>query len=118
MSAIVVVLAAWLVFLAARSVSAYRHDKQGLDLLEQVKSHLSPNDLTSSGSERLLDEAHAEFSSAQSDLSSPLFAPVTIVPVVGRQLRSVRALSSAAGTVSAVGSAFLVRVHTVINQPH
>jgi hypothetical protein len=117
-SAIVVVLAAWLVFLAARSVSAYRHDKQGLDLLEQVKSHLSPNDLTSSGSERLLDEAHAEFSSAQSDLSSPLFAPVTIVPVVGRQLRSVRALSSAAGTVSAVGSAFLVRVHTVINQPH
>jgi len=117
-SAVIVVLVAWLAFLSARSLSAYHHDKQGLDLLEQVKAHLSPNDLTSSGSERLLDEAHAEFTTAQSDLSSPLFAPVTIVPVVGRQLRSVRALSTAAGTVSAVGSDFLARVHTVINQPH
>ena len=117
-SAAVVVLAAWLVFLGVRSVSAYRQDKQGLALLEQVKSHLSPGDLTSSGSERLLDQAQADFSGAHADLSSPLFAPVTIVPVVGRQLRSVRALSTAAGTVSAVGSAFLGRVHTVINQPH
>ncbi len=115
---IVAVVVIWLLVLGARSVSAYRHDKNGLALLEQVKSNLSPNDLTSSGSERLLDEAHAEFTSAQSDLSSPLFAPITIVPVIGRQIRSVRALSTAAATVSSVGSSFLGQVHTVINQPH
>jgi hypothetical protein len=117
-SAVVAILVIWLVLLGLRSMSAYRHDKNGLALLEQVKSNLSPDDLTSSGSERLLDQADAQFTSAQSELSSPLFGPITIVPVIGRQLRSVRALSTAAGTVSAVGSSFLSRVHTVINQPH
>jgi hypothetical protein len=115
---VVVILAVWLVVLTTRSMSAYRHDKNGLALLDQVKSNLSPGDLTSSGSEHLLDEANAQFTSAQSDLSSPLFGPITVIPVIGRQLRSVRALSTAAGTVSVVGSSFLSHVHTVINQPH
>ena len=44
-----------------------------------------------------MDQAHAEFASAQSDLSSPLFAPITVVPVLGRQFSAVRDLSSAAG---------------------
>src|ERR1019366_4703129 len=47
-----------------------------------------------------------------------LFAPVTVVPVVGRQFRSVRALSIAAGTVSAVGASFLTEVHGVLDEPH
>ncbi len=117
-SIVVVIVVVWLVVLGARSVQAYRHDKSGLALLEQVKSNLSPTDLTSSGSEHLLDEAHAQFTAAQGELSSPLFGPVVVVPVIGRQLRSVRALSTAAGTVSAVGSTFLSQVHTVIDQPH
>ncbi len=66
----------------------------------------------------LLDAARAEFASAQSDLSSPLFTPMTIVPVIGRQFRSVRALSAAAGTVSEVGATFLTQVHAVLDQPH
>ena len=43
---------------------------------------------------------------------------MTIVPVIGRQFRSVRALSSAAGTVSEVGASFLSQVHDVLDQPH
>jgi hypothetical protein len=108
----------WIVAAVLLSLSAYQHDKAGLALLEQVRTHLSPGDLTSSGSVHLLDQAHAEFSSAGSDLSSPFFAPISIVPVVGRQLRSVRSLSTAAGTVAAVGSSFLTEVHGVIDQPH
>jgi hypothetical protein len=112
------VVAVWGGVLAAMTFSAYRHDKQGLAALELVKSDLSPGELTSSGSVHTLEVARAEFAAAQSDLSSPLFAPVTVVPVVGRQFRSVRALSTAAGTVSAVGASFLTEVHGVLDEPH
>jgi hypothetical protein len=115
---IVVVLALWAAVLGVRTLSAYHHDKSGLAALQQVKSNLSPGQLTSAESVRLLDEAHAEFASAQSDLSSPLFGPITIVPVIGRQFRAVQALSTAAGTVSRVGSTFLTQVHDQLDQPH
>jgi hypothetical protein len=114
--AVAVVVVAWGLYLGTLSVSAYRHDKSGLATLELVKANLSPGQLTSSQSVRLLDEAHAQFTSAQSDLSSPLFDPVKIVPVLGRQFRSVAALSTAAATVSSVGSTFLARVHQVLDQ--
>ena len=117
-AAAVVVVLAWTALLAVRTWSAYRHDQQGLARLEQVKANLTPGELTSPGSAHLLDGARAEFASATSDLSSPLFTPMTIVPVIGRQFRSVRALSAAAGTVSEVGASFLTQVHDVLDQPH
>ncbi|MBV8463350.1 MAG: DUF4012 domain-containing protein [Acidimicrobiales bacterium] len=118
LAAVVVLVLAWCGVLAAQSISAYHHDQRGLAALEEVKGHLSPGEVTATASIQQLDAAEAEFRAAQSDLSSALFAPVTVVPVVGRQLRSVRALSSAAGTVSAVGSQFLSRVHGLLHAPH
>jgi hypothetical protein len=117
-SAILVIVVVWALVLGLKSLSAYHHDKSGLAVLEQVKSNLTPGDLTSSASVQLLNEAEAEFASAQSDLSSPLFAPITVVPVIGRQFRAVQALSTAAGTVSHVGSTFLTQAHGLLNQPH
>ncbi len=104
--------------LAVKAVSAYHHDQKGLAALQQVRSQLGPDDLTSSSSVAQLDAARAEFEAADVALSSPLFGPITVVPVIGRQLRSVRALSSAAGTVSGVGSSFITQVHGVLHQPH
>jgi len=115
---IVVVILAWGGLLAAKSVSAYHHDQQGLTSLEQVKSNLTPDAVTTSSSVHLLDRAQAEFASAKSDLSSPLFAPITIVPVIGRQFRAVQDLSTAAGAVSEVGSTLLSQAHDELNQPH
>ena len=101
---IVVVLLAWAGVLAARTWSAYRHDQQGLSELAAVRANLAPGQVTAASTQRSLRSAEAAFDSARADLSSPLFAPVTVVPVIGRQFRSVRALSSAAGQVSAVGA--------------
>lgn len=115
---VVVVIAAWAALVAAKSVSAYHHDQQGLASLEQVKSNLTPDEATISSSIDQLHAAQAEFNQAKSDLSSPLFAPVTILPVLGRQFRAVQDLSAAAGTVSGVGSTFLTQVHEQLNQPH
>ena len=77
---VVVLLVVWGALLAVKTVSAYHHDQQGLASLEQVKADLSPDQLTSAGSVHLLDAARAEFASAQSDLSSPLFTPITSCP--------------------------------------
>jgi hypothetical protein len=115
---VVVLLLLWAALLATKTISAYHHDQQGLARLEQVKNGLTPDDLTSTESVQQLDAAQAEFARARSDLSSPLFTPVTFLPVVGRQVRSVRALSSAAARVSAVGASFLTQVHGVLDQPH
>ena len=117
-AAVAVVVVIWGLLLGVRTLSAYHHDKNGLAVLQQVKANLTPGQVTSSTSERLLDQAHAEFASAQSDLSSPVFAPITVVPVIGRQFRAVKALSTAAGTVSQVGSTFLSQVHDVLDAPH
>ena len=81
-AAVAVVIAAWGAVLASRTLSAYRHDKAGLAALEQVKSQVTPSELTSASSVHLLDAAQAEFASAKADLSSPLFSPVTVVPVI------------------------------------
>jgi hypothetical protein len=115
---VVVIIGAWAALLAAKSVSAYHHDQRGLASLEQVKSNLTPDESTISSSIDQLDAAQAEFNQAKSDLSSPLFAPVAILPVLGRQFRAVQDLSAAAGTVSGVGSTFLSQVHEQLNQPH
>ena len=110
------VVVVWGLIVGLKTLSAYHHDKRGLAALEQVKADLSPGDLTSAQSTRLLDQAHAEFASAKSELSSPLFAPIRVVPVIGRQYTAVRDLSSAADTVCQVGSSFISEVHGLLER--
>ncbi len=115
---VLAVLVAWGALLAAKAWSAYRHDKTGLEQLQSVHADLAPGQLTEAGTVRALQSARAEFAAAQSQLSSPLFAPVTILPVIGRQLQSARDLSSAAESVSQIGATFLTKVHGVLDEPH
>ncbi|HUD16210.1 MAG TPA: hypothetical protein VMQ59_03065, partial [Acidimicrobiales bacterium] len=70
-SAVIVIVAIWALVLGLRVVSAYHHDRSGLDALEQIKANLTPDDLTSSTTVHQLDQARTQFASAQSDLSSP-----------------------------------------------
>lgn len=118
MGSVLLVLLAWGAFVAAGVWSAYRHDQRGLAQLTDVRSHLDPSTVTASATEQSLRRASAEFASAHSDLSGPLMAPVTWVPVLGRQLSSARSLSSAAQQVATIGATFLSQVHDVLDQPH
>lgn len=118
MGSVLLVLLAWGAFVAAGVWSAYRHDQRGLAQLTDVRSHLDPSTVTASATEQSLRRASAEFASAHSDLSGPLMAPVTWVPVLGRQLSSARSLSSAAQQVATIGATFLGQVHDVLDQPH
>ena len=98
--------------------SAYRHDVRGMADLNGVRSHLDPSTVTASSTEQALRTASAEFASAHADLSGPLMAPATWVPVLGRQLTSARSLSSAAQQVATIGATFLAQVHGILDQPH
>lgn len=118
MGSVLLVLLAWGAFVAAGVWSAYRHDQRGLAQLTDVRSHLDPSTVTASATERSLRRASGEFASAHADLSGPLMAPVTWVPVLGRQLSSARSLSSAAQQVATIGTTFLGQVHDVLDQPH
>ena len=115
---VVVLLVAWGAVVAAHVWSAYRHDQRGLAELTTVRANLDPTTVTAASTASSLHAAAAEFSSAHASLSGPLVAPATWIPVLGRQLRSARALSAAAEQVSTVGATFLGQVHSVLDQPH
>ncbi len=117
-SAVVAVLLVWGAVVAVGVWSAYRHDQRGLSELAAVRSNLDPATLTASTTEQTLRSASAEFASAHAALSGPLMAPATWLPVLGRQLRSVRSLSGAAQQVATIGSTFLAQVHDVLDRPH
>jgi hypothetical protein len=90
----------------------------GVGKVGQAEAHLSPGDIVSESPVGLLSEAHHDFSSASSLLHSPLLAPIDVLPVLGRQLRSVQDLSSAAAVVSQVGVSAVGQVRSVIDRPH
>jgi hypothetical protein len=98
--------------------SAYRHDQRGLAELEAVRTTTDPTKLTAAATRSSLQRASTEFAAAHDDLSGPLMVPATWLPVLGRQLRSARSLSSAAQQVSTIGWGFLGAVHGVLDQPH
>ena len=115
---VLVLVLVWGAVVAVGVWSAYRHDQRGLDALQSVRQTSDPTTLTAGSTEATLHGAAAEFGAAHDDLSGPLMAPVSWLPVLGRQLRSARSLSSAAQQVSTVGARFLGQVHAVLDQPH
>ena len=58
------------------------------------------------------------FSAAHGLLSSPLLWPVDVLPVAGRQLRSVQDLSGAAGQVARTGITTVNRSQSLLRLPH
>ena len=84
----------------------------------QAKNNLSAADLVSGGPGPQLRAAGAQFQQAKSLLDSPLMAPIDILPVLGRQLRSVQDLAGAAGQVSDIGATAVTEARGVLNAPH
>lgn len=99
----VVVLVAWVAFAGFRLVSARRHAQKGLDELKAAQEQLDPAALIRGKDLPQLRRAEAEFDQASADAGSPVVAPLMVVPWVGRQVRSVRALTDGASTVVHVG---------------
>jgi hypothetical protein len=99
-----VVVVAWLA-LSAMSLLRARHDANlGMDLLRQARSTLAPTDIVRGEGAGFLRGARVDFDRAHSRVASPWITPLKWVPVVGRQIRSIDALTGSAAHVVAVGS--------------
>jgi hypothetical protein len=115
---IVGVVLVWGALATSQVLAAYHAGQQGTAELDRVRLHLTPGDLTAAGTQLRLRSAEQDFAGAHASLSSWVLAPLTVVPVAGRQLASLRGLSAAAGQVAATGSTFLAQTHVVLHAPH
>jgi hypothetical protein len=101
------VLAAWMLWSAANDA------RDGMTSMEDFSALASEDiatfvdsiggqsdDVAEETGAAQLQQAADSFGSAHDSISSPVLAPLRVLPVLGRQLRSVQALSGAAATAS------------------
>ena len=100
---IVVVVLAWSAVATFQLVQARRRAQSGLDRLQVAQRQLDPAELIRGKGLGQLKAAQHDFADASDAADSPFVTPFEIVPVVGRQVRSVRALTAGASTVVDVG---------------
>ncbi len=107
-------LAAWLGVCAWEIARGASEVRAGAASLSEAKSLATAEGLTEELPLRPLDRARADFAAASSHLAWAFLDPLRVVPVLGRQLDSLRALSGAAGQAASVGSRTLVAVHALL----
>ncbi|MHB1536703.1 MAG: hypothetical protein ACYC1D_19265 [Acidimicrobiales bacterium] len=112
------VVLAWVGLMA---VDLYRADHQlqaGVAALTRIRHEVSTQDLAANRPAKDLAIAEAAFTSAHGDIHNPFTAPLRILPWIGRQVRSVDALSGAAATVVDAGAHTLRQAHALLSAPH
>ena len=95
---------AWLHLAAFHLWHAREAALDGLDQVEAAREELSPDDLLDGSAEAYLDRARGRFEAADRHLHRLSVAPLRLLPVVGRQVRSAGDLADAAHRVTVVGS--------------
>jgi hypothetical protein len=112
------VVVLWLVSVGIVITLGLLHASHGIADVDQARAHLSASDVVSRSATAPLKAAVKEFDSANGLLHSPLVAPLDIVPVLGRQLRSIQDLSSASGQVARIGAGAIDQAHAVLESSH
>lgn len=100
---VAVIVVVWCALAAVQLLQARRHSQKGLDTLESVQHDFGPAELIRGEGQDRLEAAQAEFDEAASAGDSLLLKPFMVVPYVGRQVRSVAALTDSAARVVGVG---------------
>lgn len=112
-----VVALAWLVLAGASLLAANKEVRSGLAIVEGIRGRATAAAVVDG---RLLPDmrvARSRFAAAHTRVGGPLLAPARLLPVVGRQLRSVNALSGAATTVSDVAIAGMTDAQPMLTNP-
>ena len=100
--------------LAGLSYVDLRHGRQAVDRARQTDD---PGELAAGKPLPALRDARAAFSRGHDKLTNPLVAPLKIVPVLGRQVRSASALAGAATEVSDAGVDAVIESQRVLELP-
>lgn len=108
----------WLVLCGFTLRRAARSADEGLEAARAAKELGSPADLLSGRTAAPLERAGSAFGRSARALRNPVVAPLRLLPVVGRQLRSSAALVSAAAQVSRIGAAAVAGGREAFDSPH
>jgi hypothetical protein len=108
---------AWALLAALSLLSANREIRRGLKAMDAAREKA---DATAVIEGRLLPDlrtARRHFAAGHRRVGGPLLLPARVLPLAGRQLRSVIALSGAATTVAEVAIKGITEAQPVLNEP-
>ncbi|MEO6468907.1 MAG: DUF4012 domain-containing protein [Acidimicrobiia bacterium] len=100
---ILIVVLAWTAFAGYQLVQAKTEAQAGLDKLRSAQEGLDATELIRGKALPTMRRARTDFDRAASDADSSLLTPFEFLPYVGRQVRSVQALTRGASQVVHVG---------------
>src|SRR5688500_14883672 len=113
-----VVVVAWGAAVAIALLGAQRDIRNGLDSVRAAQRAAAPKELIDGRPLGHLRDSRRSFQRAEDRLDGIAVRPLRIVPVVGRQLRSVTALAGAAADVSDIGADAVNDARRTLRQPH
>jgi predicted transcriptional regulator len=99
-------------------LGAQREVRAGLDSMRAAQAASSPKELLEGRPLEPLEAGGRAFARAERRLESVLLAPLRVLPIAGRQVRSAGALSGAAADVADVGADVVRDARRVLRQPH
>ncbi|MCU1459038.1 MAG: hypothetical protein JWL73_3130 [Actinomycetia bacterium] len=101
--AVLALVVLWAGFAGLTVWHAKTSAQRGLDTLDAARKHLTAEDLLNGKGVGQIESARADIEHAHQELDSPFVSPLDIVPVVGRQVRSARALGDTGSRVLEAG---------------
>ena len=117
-AALLALVVLWIVAAAVVLVVAAGHVHRGEQSVQTARQGLSADGILAGAPTDSLRSAASNFGSAHSLLSSPLLWPMQVLPVAGRQLRSVQALSQAARQIAQTGVETVGSSQSLLRLPH
>ena len=115
---VLAVLAVWLFVVALVLLWARNDAGEGLAMVQEAQDRSSPGDLLEGRATEPLAKARTSFQSSSRLLGSPVLAPLRLLPVLGRQLRSGEALTQAAAEISGIGVDVVAEAKQSLSKPH
>ena len=107
----------WLVAAGVALLSANGEIRRGLKAVDAARARADASAVVEGRLLPDLRDARSHFRSARDRVDGPLLLPARVVPVVGRQLRSVQALAGAATTVTEIGIDGMTEAQPVLAEP-
>ena len=112
---VLVLVVLWIIGAGIVGALGVLHASHGMSDIQDAKDHLSASDVVARSATAPLHKAQQQFDAASGWLHSPLLAPLDILPVLGRQLRSVQDLSSASAQIARIGVQAIGQAHGVLD---
>jgi hypothetical protein len=113
-----VLVLVWVGVCALHLLHAANDLRSGVAAVNRARGEATATDLANDVPAGDIDTAYTDFSAAHNDVRSVWVAPLRILPFIGRQVRSVDALSGSARTVTAAGREALSQAHALLQAPH